>query len=164
MVTSWPPPLGTSPCGCLVATRVWVVDSQGHLSLSGPNNGVHTSVGWFLLLKRSSYLGFNILKSFWRFFRCTFEPNSSNYSNLENLCTQICIKSRLEFSWGVNLVVGFWPGKAYEMFTTPILSLGNGWLRIALLMLQRQHCLHFTLSKFQGCEKTTFEIVDQEHA
>jgi hypothetical protein len=31
-------------------------------------------------------------------------------------------------------------------------------------MLQGQHCLHFTLSKVQGCEKTTFEIVGQEHA
>jgi hypothetical protein len=72
----------TSPCGCLVATRVWVVDSEGRFSLSAPNNRVHTSVGWFLLLKRSSDLGFSIMKSFWRFFRCRFEPNSSSFWTL----------------------------------------------------------------------------------
>jgi hypothetical protein len=28
----------------------------------------------------------------------------------------------------------------------------------------RQHYLHYTFSKVQGCKKTTFKIVNQEHA
>jgi len=27
-----------------------------------------------------------------------------------------------------------------------------------------QHCLHFTFSKVQGCNKIAFEIIDQKHA
>ncbi len=65
---------------------------------------------------------------------------------------------------GINLVLGFWLGEAHMMFTTPSLSFRNGWLWIMLLMLQGQHYLHFTFSKVQGCKKTTFKIVDQEHA
>lgn len=69
-----------------------------------------------------------------------------------------------EFKKGINLVLGFWPGEAHGMFTTPSLSLMNGWLWVALLMFQGQHCLHFTVSNIQGCENTTFKIINLEHA